>query len=586
MASGNSHVPCYDRGDRLRQKSEKVSASTTEYLNGKSSSGSATLCNTLWESRVSCSQEDNKCFIPFDALQLARDPKLVRQTLQHKKSEIPTADVPRILDAVCSSPGLKNGSSFFRVFAVLVLCKNTGSITKFVDLGINDSYLPLPFIRRNGDSIIIRRHKHERKPPLIKKRVLETIFKNQEDWDHDSLSNLNTRQWWVIAPFFGREGSMIPHYVLESSDVFPFTLKKREERPKITDAEGKEEVLDEETPLAKEGGFGDVLIVKIHPSHYDFGKQPYSDGSHGFALKRLKSPNTNDFKLEVGALSKYNQGIDQHLIPLLATIEKEDETSKYYLLFPEANGDLRHFWETKFSKTADKSLLKWMAEQCLGITKALSMLHQDQDADKDEDYPIYGRHGDIKAANILWFAKAGATGPSGWRLVLSDFGLMRFHRLMSRSIQTARNLQKTITYQAPEFDIAKISRKSDIWALGCTFLEFITCYILGYDAVSEDFPSWRGEYDKRLKFDADKFYRTTNDGKWAELKPNVRQWIYDLHDNPKCSPYFHDFLDFIEESMLCIERDKRPAASEVAQSLESLLRKCQDASYLTEQREI
>ncbi|OTA95594.1 hypothetical protein M434DRAFT_393646, partial [Hypoxylon sp. CO27-5] len=574
MASVSRHVECYDRGDRLRQLSQK------QYSSGAVQSSIKTLYNTLWEAAIYCSQDGNKRFIPFDVLQLARDRRLVQETLQQKKLGFPKADIPRVLDAICSSQNPESRSSFFRVFSVLVLCKNTGYITKFVDEGIDDSYLPLPFIRRNGDGITIVRHKHEINRPSVPENVLRDIFKDSDDWDHGNLSNFNTRQWWTIAPFFGHEDNTIPHYVLESGDVLPFTEKKREMPPKIGDVQEGEDPLDDET-LLKEGGFGEVSIVKIHPSHYDFGKQPYTDGSHGFALKRLKSPNTNDFNLEVGALSKYNQGIDKHLIPLLATIEKEDETSKYYLLFPEANGDLHFFWKNHFNKPTDESLLRWMAEQCLGITRALSMLHQDQDTHKNDDYPIYGRHGDIKAANILWFAEAGATGPSGWQLVLSDFGLMRFHRLMSRSIQTARNLQKTITYQAPEFDIAKISRKSDIWALGCTFLEFITCYIFGYDAVNKDLPSRRGEYDERLKFDADKFYRTIDGNKKAELKPVVRDWISGLHSDPKCSQYIHEFLNYIENSMLCIERDKRPTASEVAQSLESLLNKCQSASYLS-----
>ncbi|OTA61647.1 kinase-like protein [Hypoxylon sp. EC38] len=571
MVSESRPVDCYDRGDRLRQLSQK------QYSSGMAPSSTKTLYDMLWEAAIYCSPDGNKRFIPFDVLQLARDRRLVQEALQHKKLEFPKADIPRVLDAICSSQNLESRSSLFRVFSVLVLCKKTEYITKFVDKGINDSYLPLPIVRRNGDGITIVRHKHERNRPSVSENVLRDIFENSDDWDHGNLNNFNTQQWWTIAPFFGRQDNTILHYVLEPGDILPFTEKKREVLPKIeVDNQEGEDSLHYE--FAKEGGFGEVSIVKIHPSHYDFGRQPYSDGSHGFALKRLKSPDTNEFNLEVGALSQYNQGIDQHLIPLLATIEKEDDASKYYLLFPKANGDLLFFWENHFNKPTDKSLLKWMAEQCLGITRALSMLHQDQDDHENNDHPIYGRHGDIKAANILWFAKAGATGPSGWRLVLSDFGLMRFHRLMSRSVQTARNIKKTITYQGPEFDIGKISRKSDIWALGCTFLEFITCYILGFEAVKTDFPSCRGEYDEHRKFDVDKFYRTLDGNKKAELKPVVRDWISGLHSDPKCSQYIHEFLDYIENSMLCIERDERPTASEVAQSLESLLNKYHSAS--------
>lgn len=300
----------------------------------------------------------------------------------------------------------------------------------------------------------------------------------------------------------------------------------------------------------------------------------YSDGSHLFALKCLKSSSWGEFKLEVDALTKHNYSIDEHMIPLLATIQKEeDNVVKYYLLFPKANGDLRYFWRTEFSENSDGSLLRWMAEQCVGIANALSMLHRDQDNDKQDDHPIYGRHGDIKAANILWFSNAKAPGPAGWRLVLSDFGLARFHRAISISAQTASKLKKTLTYQAPEFDIlgAKVSRKSDIWALGCTFLEFVTCYIQGYQAVEEDFPSRRGEDDKN-RISEDRFYRTTDDKKWAELKPGVRDWIEELRQHEKCTTYLRDLLNFIETKMFCIARNQRPAAVEVVQELESLLK--------------
>ena len=130
---------------------------------------------------------------------------------------------------------------------------------------------------------------------------------------------------------------------------------------------------------------------------------------------------------------------------------------------------------------------------------------------------------------------------------------------------------------------AKISRKSDIWALGCTFLEFITWYLSGYKAVEEDFPSQRGEDDKDLPgVSEDKFYRMTEDGKSAELKPGVRDRIRDLHKSPKCSQYLHKLLDFVEQNMLRIERDRRATASELAVHLDNLLKQCPSNSHARE----
>ncbi|KAI1654740.1 kinase-like protein [Daldinia decipiens] len=573
--NANAHVQYRDRGDKFRREYQKPNASAG-VLNGLSTYRDGKLYKILRESRISHTNNKDTYFIPFDKLELARNPGLVEQAL--REGEASRDEISKWVAKICTNQPEGSESFFFRTFAILVLCENARCIGRFIDRNIDDSYLPLPTVERNENGIAILRKNNGRE---ISEETLKYLFQDRREWKQGNLDNFATYQWWAIAPFFYRPDNIIPHYVLEASDVLPFTEKKNhlEVEVESLDAEVKQAVL--------QGGFGDVFIVKVHPSHYYFRNQPYSDNSHSFALKRLKSLNDKDFQLEVDALSKYNYGIDKHLIPLLATIEKESEAGKYYLLFPKANGDLRFFWKTQFNKNPNRvsTEVRWMAEQCLGIANALSTLHKDQDAGNGDDYPIYGRHGDIKAGNILWFSKPGTSDPSGWCLVLSDFGLMRFHRAISISAQTANKLKKTLTYQAPEFDIAgaKISRKSDIWALGCTYLEFITCYLSGYEAVEEEFPSCRGEEDRNLPgVSEDKFYRTTADGKSAELKPGVQNWISDLRSNPKCTQYFQEFLDLIEKGMLRIERERRLPAADVAKNLESLLKKCQRESYIIE----
>ncbi|KAI2633073.1 kinase-like protein [Hypomontagnella submonticulosa] len=566
----SKHEQIRDRGEQFRRGSRRSSLKASN-SNRSPPAESRTLYSILWSARLPHTNNNNNRFIPFDQLEWAKNRRLVEKSL--KKDGFPQAEIPALLDTICADHPVQSGNSFFRIFAILVLCENVGCISNFIDQCVDDSYLPLPVVERDEGRLTIVPHKHGRNISLEK---LENLFQDRRDWRQASLNDFNTYQWWVIAPFFDRPDSVIPHYILEANDVLPITDRKSHLEYEVgsLDPDVKEVVL--------RGGFGDVFIVKLHPSHYSFGDQPYSDGSHSFALKRLKSSSHAEFKLEVDALRKYNYGIDKHLIPLLATIEKEDEAGKYYLLFPKANGDLRYFWKTQSNPHPDESLVRWMAEQFLGIAKALSMLHKDQDPDKGEDYPIYGRHGDIKAANILWFTKPNAPGRSGWRLVLSDFGLMRFHRAISISAQTANKLKKTLTYQAPEFDMpgAKISRKSDIWALGCTFLEFVTWYLCGYKAVEDEFPSQRGEDDKDLpRVSEDKFYRMNEDGKSAELKRGVRDRISELHRNLNCSKYLDGLLDFIEQRMLRIERDKRPSAAEVAAYLETLLKQLPNDSY-------
>ncbi|KAI1769319.1 kinase-like protein [Hypoxylon sp. FL1150] len=562
MSEGLKHVECHDRGDSLR-RSFRLSASNTRRQDGIHQIKSSTLYDILWEARVT---NGKKHFIPADQLELAKNRKLAGQSLED--DQVPQDDIPILLDKICSDSPTDNKESFFRIFAILVLCGKAGSICRFIKEGVDDSCLPLPTMERIRGVLKILPHKHG---PDFEPERLKRLFGDHKEWNQVMLTTFNTYQWCAIAPFFGRDDQTIPHYILEEDDVLPLTEKKNhiEVVVESLDQDVKEVILG--------GGFGDVYIVGLHPSHYYFRNQPYSEGSNLFALKCLKSSSKGEFQLEVEALRKYNYSIDKHMIPLLATIQKEeDNVEKYYLLFPKANGDLRHFWKTNFNKSSNESLLRWMAEQCLGIAEALSMLHRDQDKKgSGDDYPIYGRHGDIKAANILWFSNPDSPGPDGWRLVLSDFGLARFHRAISISVQTASKIKKTLTYQAPEFDTirGKVSRKSDIWAFGCTLLEFTTCYIHGYEAVDQSFPSRRAEEDQNLPgLSEDKFYRTTDNKRSAELKPGVKKWISELHQHPRCTPYLRDLLTFIEHKMFCISLEGRPTATQVAEELKSLLK--------------
>jgi len=103
-------------------------------------------------------------------------------------------------------------------------------------------------------------------------------------------------------------------------------------------------------------------------------------------------------------------------------------------------------------------------------------------------HQVHGRHGDLKPENILWFKEYQDKDPSKSMGVLkiSDFGLTRFHRTVSKSHVNAEGVAVTGTYRAPEYDINKVvSQSYDIWSLGCVILEFVTWYLLGWEEVDE-----------------------------------------------------------------------------------------------------
>lgn len=158
------------------------------------------------------------------------------------------------------------------------------------------------------------------------------------------------------------------------------------------------------------------------------------------------------------------------------------------MIFPLAEGNLVQLWQDEKAILSLKNPL-WLLRQCHGLTQGLHKIHQYEEGNNSSSSwksgVLLGRHGDIKPQNILWFRDSG-TSPAEDRLVLSDFTLMRFHAIGSNEETTMRRIAITSTYCAPEVEVTSgkhVSQKYDVWSLGCVFLEFISCHLLGYDAT-------------------------------------------------------------------------------------------------------
>jgi len=121
----------------------------------------------------------------------------------------------------------------------------------------------------------------------------------------------------------------------------------------------------------------------------------------------------------------------------------------------------------------------------------------------------------------------------------------------------------TETYKAPEFEggLGPIRRRTDIWGLGCTFLELITWYLRGWKAVSIEFPDIRDVMTGNLTEDA--FFTIVNGT--PVVKEGVVKWISQLREEKGgCTTFFRKFLDFIEQHMLLVTPSDRASASEVS----------------------
>lgn len=186
------------------------------------------------------------------------------------------------------------------------------------------------------------------------------------------------------------------------------------------------------------------------------------------------------------------------MIKLLLTFQ---HGNTFYLLFEWADGNLQEFWDLNPYIEHTKASELWAAQQCLGLAKAISRIHglsswheeerrkkrkskkSNSIASQKEDEAEWGRHGDIKPANILWFEGYGSCRK---HLVISDLGLARYHTEFSKSL-VPRALLDGITwgYRAPEIDFGSpISPKYDIFSLGCVFLEFCIWYLQGSEQVA------------------------------------------------------------------------------------------------------
>lgn len=199
-------------------------------------------------------------------------------------------------------------------------------------------------------------------------------------------------------------------------------------------------------------------------------------------------------------LKKFSGDSHPHLISLLATYAYFDE---FYLIFHWAEADLLRYWTQINPKpVVDSATVFWMIEQCEGIADGLSKIHRYESnslrhADSDQVNarqdsiqsqsnhetggrgPLYGRHGDIKPENVLWFPNQEDPSDKG-TLKISDFGVAELNTRNSRSHKPGSLVAISATYRPPECDLPgwEISRSYDIWTLGCLYLEFIT-WLLG-----------------------------------------------------------------------------------------------------------
>ncbi|CAN9083314.1 unnamed protein product [Alternaria alternata] len=417
----------------------------------------------------------------------------------------------------------KNYESYRKILAILYLMKRPSKIRLFVKAGLCDDQLPFKKAQHLG--------RFDRSATLTSRNTPGSAnikFTRPEDADE-----FLDRQWSVLAPVFSGSDGIVPHDDFKCESILPFLP---------------------ETTIAKEGGSSKVFKAKIHPDHHNLC-QP-KGGLNIYAVKTLKSKDDRAFRQEVTVLRRLSTSkhAHAHLITLLATYK---QGAAYHLIFPWADADLFDYWKRRQEAPPEHDQTgAWVIEQCRGLADGLNSVHRyatfsgtsildafklSSRTETDRHHATYtgsanadrstrnlfGRHGDLKPQNILWYPDSQTTGGHGV-LKITDFGVTRFNTENMWDTQKTGKLPNSPTYRSPESDLdGKLTTACDVWALGCVYLEFVAWYFGGYRLVQR-FGEQRLAPDPRMaNMRTDTFFTIVErEGeKTADVKPAVLKVI-------------------------------------------------------------
>ncbi|KUI53533.1 hypothetical protein VP1G_10592 [Cytospora mali] len=464
--------------------------------------------------------------------------KELQSCLKHA-SAVETEEIARKICGTTPEHGTQL-PRFKKIFTILVLCETPQAILPFMEEGVSDHDLPLrKIITAEGSPNIFN----------LARKGDPSQLKCFDGWTSTSVWRFEEWQWTTMAPFFyhGRRKD-VKHFILQDQVPLPFNTDSRF---------GSRELPYQR--LEFEGGFSKVFKVNIHPEHHDFYKA--GDHQRDFAIKCLLSRDREEFKREADTLMKFSGDSHKHLISLFATYE---QFGKFYLIFPWAEAHLQSYWKQNPEPASNYEAVHWLAEQCSGIADALKQIHryetgiikrrtgsyptgthaQDQKGNQPPQ-PLFGRHGDIKPENVLWFRDSSKENDRDV-LKISDFGLAEFTTRHSQCYKRNTQIAHSTSYRPPECDLegAVVGPSYDIWTLGCLYLELITWQLGGWDLLQ----NFR---ERRKLHDHMRHHRPTDT--FFEI------FILDLHAHQACTEYFHKFLNLISQEMLLV---KSPNPSE------------------------
>ncbi|KAI2780617.1 kinase-like domain-containing protein [Daldinia loculata] len=446
---------------------------------------------------------------------------------------------------ICPNSQAAEDKTYIRLFATLATAEIGWLIFQFMDNGISDQDLPMA-------------------PPKDSSSTrLDNAF--PQNIRRMNMDSFRIWKWKMNVPIL----TYRRHMVLDQSVILPF-IERTRSNPRT------------QTHTKDVGGYGEVSYLKIHKHGHDFPKIPQVTSPEGpFALKRISRGGYGTTEgrrnREANMLERFSPDVHAHILTVLATYEHGDS---HYIIFPWAKCDLDKYLKENNNRSKDLAekleKVRWVAEQCLKITGAVHSIHIPRQNNEQQEEQLFGRHGDIKAENILVFGSEGQRP----MLVLSDFGLASVHHDWSKSNVPNQDLPVTTDVRPPECDMrgGTITRAFDIWTLGCLFLDLLI-WLLEGEKSRKKFKGkrktrWFGGYTTSIYFEIVKHSETGKIG--FIVKPVVTEWVATMHSHPRCTQFLHDFLDLIEQEMLIVgtESKKRMKTNGLLEKLNELYVKC------------
>lgn len=283
-------------------------------------------------------------------------------------------------------------------------------------------------------------------------------------------------------------------------------------------------------------------------------------------LNERDSPDTdvNRFYVkERDTLEKMRRLDHRHLIKAIAAYKKGFDR---YFVFPWAQGgSLRDLWQTNVSLDGD--LVSWAIDQMAGLSDGLRQLHK-----------RHTRHGDLKPENILCFT-SGNGSPHQGTLVLADVGLAKYHPEYTRDrTKHTTTRHGTKIYEPPEMFTNQgngpVSRKYDVWSLGCVFLEFTIWLLYGRSGLA----SFRQKLFQDHR--AEGFWETE-----STQKPKIHQDVEDeinkiLTEDLKADSALRDMVKLIVKLLLAPMIVERATTKAFLPELNAIKGNCSNTQYL------